>query len=54
MKQVHIPPPTPAGPPGQTQIAPPAPGDKRAVRRILWTFGFQALAVLLGIALIFM
>jgi hypothetical protein len=49
-----MPPPTPASPPGQTQIAPPPPGGKRAVRLLLWTFGFQALAVLLGIALIFM
>jgi hypothetical protein len=47
-------PPTPASLAGQTQIAPPPPDGKRAVRRLLWTFGFQALAVLLGIALIFM
>jgi hypothetical protein len=43
---------TPASPPGQTQIA--TPGNQRGVRRLLWAFGFQALAVLLGIALIFM
>jgi hypothetical protein len=48
-----MPAPTPAGPPGQTQIAPPPLDGKRAVR-LLWTFGFQALVVLLAIALIFM
>jgi hypothetical protein len=63
MKEVRMSAPASATQSGPTQLAPPSGGGedqnlpvgKRAIRRrLLLAFGFQALAVLLGIALAFM